>query len=93
MDVSVQDSPEQHRFVVLVDGDPRGFAAYRERDSAVVITHSEVDPELRGQGVGQELARRTLDLVRERGDRVVAQCPFFARYIGEHPEYADLLEG
>ena len=91
MDVSVQDSPDQHRFQVLVDGEPRGFAAYRLRDSAVVITHSEVDPQLRGQGVGQELARRTLDLVRERGVRVVPQCPFFARYVAEHPEYADLV--
>ena len=92
MDVSVQDSPEQHRFQVVVDGRPRGFAAYRQREGAIVITHSEVDPALRGQGVGQELARRTLDLVRERGDRVVAQCPFFARYVAEHPEYADLVE-
>ncbi|HEX8347334.1 MAG TPA: GNAT family N-acetyltransferase [Actinoplanes sp.] len=92
MDVSVQDSPEQHRFQVVVDGRTRGFAAYRQREGAIVITHSEVDPALRGQGVGQELARRTLDLVRERGDRVVAQCPFFARYIAEHPEYADLVE-
>ena len=92
MDVSVQDSPEQHRFQVVVDGRTRGFAAYRQREGAIVITHSEVDPALRGQGVGQELARRTLDLVRERGDRVVAQCPFFARYIAEHPQYADLVE-
>ena len=92
MDVSVKDSPEQHRFQVVVDGRTRGFAAYRQREGAIVITHSEVDPALRGQGVGQELARRTLDLVRERGDRVVAQCPFFARYIAEHPEYADLVE-
>ena len=92
MDVSVQDSPERHRFEVLVDGESRGFAAYRLREGAVVITHSEVDPELRGHGVGQELARRSLDLVRERGDRVVPQCPFFARYVAEHPEYADLVE-
>jgi hypothetical protein len=92
VDVSVKDSPEQHRFQVVVDGRTRGFAAYRQREGAIVITHSEVDPALRGQGVGQELARRTLDLVRERGDRVVAQCPFFARYIAEHPEYADLVE-
>jgi hypothetical protein len=92
VDVSVQDSPEQHRFQVVVDGRTRGFAAYRQREGAIVITHSEVDPALRGQGVGQELARRTLDLVRERGDRVVAQCPFFARYIAEHPQYADLVE-
>ena len=92
MDVSVQDSPAQHRFVILVDGEPNGFAAYRMRDGVLVITHSEVDPRSRGRGLGQELARRTLDLVRERGDRVVPQCPFFARYVAEHPEYADVVE-
>ncbi len=36
----------------------------------MVITHSEVDRKFRGQGLGNELARRTLDLLRERGAEV-----------------------
>jgi predicted GNAT family acetyltransferase len=92
MDYSVQDAPDKQRFEILVDGKLAGFAAYRVRDGAIVITHTQIDPAYRGAGVGAELARRTLDTLRERGVRVVPSCPFFARYIADHPEYADLVD-
>lgn len=92
MDVQVRQDSDQDRFVLLVDGDPAGFAAYRVRDGVTVITHSEVDPRFRGRGLGSELARLTLDQLRESGARIVPSCPFFARYVGEHPEYGDLVE-
>lgn len=92
MDISVSDNAERHRFEIDVDGELGGFAAYRIRDGRVVLTHTEVDPRHRGRGVGAELARRSLDLLRERGDRVVPSCPFIAKYIVEHPEYDDLVD-
>lgn len=93
MDAKVQDNPDRSRFEVLVDGELGGFATYRVRDGAVVITHSEVDSRYRGQGVGGHLARLTLDLLRERGARVVPMCPFFAKYVKKHREYDDIIEG
>jgi predicted GNAT family acetyltransferase len=92
MQTDVRDDPEQRRFVLLLDGEPAGRADYRVRDGLTVITHSEVDPRFRGQGLGSELARRTLDLLRGQGARVVPSCPFFAGYVAEHPEYDDLIE-
>jgi predicted GNAT family acetyltransferase len=91
MDVQVQDNPDRGRFELLVDGEPAGQAAYRVRDGVVIVTHSEVDPAFRGRGLAGELARQTLDTLRERGDRVVPACPFFAKYVGEHPEYDDIV--
>lgn len=90
-DFDVQDNRENHRFELLVDGAVAGLAMYRRRDDAVVITHSEVNPEYRGRGLGNELARRTLDLIRSRGEKVVTLCPFFARYVSEHSEYDDIV--
>lgn len=89
--IEVRDNRDVHRFELLVDGAVAGLAAYRLRDDAVVITHSEVDRQFRGQGLGNELAQRTLDLLRARGDKVVPLCPFFARYVAEHPEYDDIV--
>jgi len=91
MDVQVQDNPGQHRFEVLADGELAGLARYRVRDGVVVVTHSEVDPKFRGHGLASELARQTLDTLRERGDKVVPACPFFAKYVAEHPEYDDIV--
>jgi predicted GNAT family acetyltransferase len=92
METEVRDDPEQRRFVLVLDGEPAGKADYRIRDGLTVITHSEVDPRFRGQGLGNELARQTLDLLRSRNARVEPACPFFATFVAEHPEYADLVE-
>jgi uncharacterized protein len=90
-ETEVRDNAENHRFELLVDGAVAGLAAYRFRDDVVVITHSEVNPQFRGQGLGNELAERTLALLRQRGDKVLPLCPFFARYVEEHPTYDDIL--
>lgn len=87
----VDDNPARRRFEILVDGSLAGFAAYELRQDAVVFTHTEIDPEFRDTGVGGALARGALDQVRERGDRVVARCPFIAAYINKNPQYAELL--
>lgn len=90
-EIDLRDDTAAHRFRLLVDGEPAGLAAYRIRDGVVVVTHSEVDGRFRGQGLGNELARRTLDLIRSRGEQVEPLCPFFARYVSEHPEYDDIV--
>ena len=92
-DIEVRHDADGHRFELVVDGEVGGRADYRERDGAVVILHSEVEPRLRGRGLGNELARGTLDQLQRSGARVVPACPFFAAYIGAHPEYADMVDG
>ncbi|MFC7533625.1 GNAT family N-acetyltransferase [Actinoplanes sp. GCM10030250] len=90
-DYVVQDNAAEHRFELIVDGEVGALASYRERDGALVIMHTETAPEMRGRGLAGELARQTLDQLRDRGSRVVPSCPFFSHYIAEHPEYADLV--
>jgi predicted GNAT family acetyltransferase len=57
----------------------------------VVFVHTEVEPELQGQGIAQVLAAGALDQVRASGRQVVPRCPFIASYIRRHPEYEDLV--
>jgi predicted GNAT family acetyltransferase len=91
MDVEVTDSPERSRYEATVDGSPAGFAAYRLLGERLVLTHTEVDPDREGQGVGAALARGALDDARERGLMVQPMCPFVAGWIERHPDYADLV--
>jgi len=90
-EIELQDNPDAHQFELLVDGEPAGLAAYRMRDGVMVITHSEVSPRFRGQGLGDELARRTLDVIRARGGQVTPACPFFARYVEKHHDWDDII--
>jgi predicted GNAT family acetyltransferase len=91
VNVLVADNPARRRFEILVDGGLAGFAAYRVRDGLIVFTHTEIDDAFQGKGVGAQLAAGALDQVRERGEKVVPQCPFIAAFVKRHTEYADLV--
>lgn len=90
--VTVRDDSSRRAFLALLDdGTEAGSAYYRRRDGVVTFTHTEVSPELEGQGVGSALAAGALDQVRAAGEQVVALCPFVKAYADRHPEYQDLL--
>ncbi len=67
------------------------FIDYHRSGSVVTMLHTEVPVPLRGRGIGSELVRGALQLVREQGERVVPRCPFVAAYIRRHPDVEDLL--
>jgi predicted GNAT family acetyltransferase len=89
--VVVSDNPAELRYELHVDGELVGEIRYRRRHDAIVLVHTEVDPDREGEGLATELVRGALDDIRARGLRVVPYCPFVAAYIRRHPEYEDLL--
>jgi hypothetical protein len=89
--MKVIDQRGAHRFEADLEGQLAGFITYRQAGETLVLLHTEVLPELRGKGLGGRLAGATLDLVRQRGERIRIQCEFLADYVQRHPEYADLL--
>ncbi|ADL45778.1 MULTISPECIES: GNAT family N-acetyltransferase [Micromonospora] len=91
MSFLVEENTAKRRFEILVDDALAGFTAYTLRGETLVFTHTEVDDQFQGQGVGAALVRGALDQVRARGGRIVPQCPFVASFIERHPEYADLV--
>jgi predicted GNAT family acetyltransferase len=90
-DIAVSRNDSRHRYEAHLHGRRVGFSQFRAAAGQVTFTHTEVDPEYEGQGIGSTLARRALDDVRVRGEKVIAECPFIKEYIERHPAYADLL--
>lgn len=86
----VHDNTARHRFELDVEGET-AFIDYRRKGGVVTMTHAEVPAALSGKGVGSRLARGALDLVRQRGEKVVPRCSFIARFVENHAEYQDLL--
>lgn len=86
----VTDNRAEHEFELTVDGD-RAIAAYQLEDDTIVFTHTLVPKRLEGHGIGSKLIRGALDAARDRGLKVIPQCPFVKAYIDRHPEYRDLL--
>jgi predicted GNAT family acetyltransferase len=89
--MSVRDNRERRRFELDVEGSV-AFANYRMLGDAVIITHTETPPALRGRGIASELVKGALHLIRADGHKVVAGCSFVADYLEQHKEeYADLV--
>jgi uncharacterized protein len=86
----VRDNKARHRFELDVEGDI-AFANYRLTPQAVIITHTETPPALRGRGIASELVKGALDMIRADGRKVIAGCGFVVDYLRKHPEDADLV--
>ena len=86
----VRDNKAEHEFELVVDGH-RALAAYQLEGDTIVFTHTIVPKAIEGRGVASRLIRGALDQVRDRGLKVVPQCPFVAAYIKRHPDVQDLL--
>jgi uncharacterized protein len=89
--LEVVDNPARSRYELRDDGHLVGFTEYQERDGVLVFPHTVITQPKRRAGYGGTLVRAALDDVRAKGRRIVAECPFVARFVDEHPEYADLL--
>lgn len=90
MTEQVVDATDRARYELVRDGEVVGFAGYQKTDEIIVLTHTEVDPELSGQGIGGKLVRGVLDHVRELGLKVLPVCPFVEGWMAKHPDYQDL---
>ena len=92
-DVVTSHNQEKHRYEAHIDGELAGFVQYLPSVGLVTFNHTEVDDEFEGKGVGSTLVRFALDDARSDGSRrVLVTCPFITKWIGKHPEYAELLE-
>ena len=82
----------QSRYEIRIGDQVAGFAEYHEDGKRVRFTHTVVEAEFEGQGVGSRLAAFALDDARSRGLKVEPQCSFIAAYVARHQkEYADLV--
>jgi predicted GNAT family acetyltransferase len=88
-----RDEPNS-RYTMVLGDQLAGFAEYREQGGQIHFTHTVVQEEFEGQGVGSRLAAFALDDARSRGLKVVPQCSFIAAYVKRHEkDYGDLVAG
>jgi predicted GNAT family acetyltransferase len=91
-DTEVTRDEAAQRYELRVGGQLAGFAEYQTTPELIVFTHTVIEPQFEGQGLGSTLARAALDDVRAAGGRqVLPLCPFITSWIGRHAEYADLV--
>jgi len=90
MDGDVINNEARTRYELHADGGI-AVAYYEPRGDALAFVHTVVPEALQGRGLASILIKAALADVRRRGLRIIAECPFVARYIERHPEERDLL--
>lgn len=90
--IEINDNRQAGRYEMTRDGREIGFLEYRLDEPGIVLVYIEVDPSLRGQGLGERLATAVLEDCRARGLKVTPRCGWMAGYMRANPDrYADLL--
>lgn len=89
--MDVVNNKRQYRFEIALPGGEYATLEYRWLKAKMALMHTIVPKAAQGQGIGSLLVKYVLDYARAQNLEVLPYCPFVARYIKEHPEYATLV--
>nr|WP_019910084.1 GNAT family N-acetyltransferase [Paenibacillus sp. HW567] len=83
------------RFYIAGDGKDLAQITYKTDKTTgnLVIDHTFVSEDLRGQGAGEKLVRAVVDKARAEQVKIVPVCPYAVHQFKKHAEYGDVLSG
>ena len=57
----------------------------------LIIEHTFVSEELRGQNVGKQLLDKVVDFAREKNKKIIAICPYAKAKLNKNNNYLDVF--
>ncbi|RRE04466.1 GNAT family N-acetyltransferase [Mycobacteroides abscessus] len=94
-DVTVADTPDNHRFEITADGELAGFTEYLDTSldgtEVRIFFHTEIDEKFGGRGLAGTLVQSALTTSRSTGRRIVPVCPYVKKFVGKHHEFDDIV--
>ena len=69
-------------FRLIVDGRPGGYLSYEIYDGCLDIQHTVVNPELRGNKLGEVLLAEATKFAQSKGLSIVPSCSFAKKIMG-----------
>jgi predicted GNAT family acetyltransferase len=88
---SIVHEPERNRYALRLDDEVVGVADYVRDGDALAITHTGVEPRLRGRGLAGELVDFALRDLGESDLKVLPYCSYVSDFIARRPEYLELV--
>jgi predicted GNAT family acetyltransferase len=91
MEIKEQETENKGSFYVEVNGEKKAEMTYSKAGTErIIIDHTEVSDDLRGEGVGLKLVEHAVNFVRDRGIKILPLCPFTKAALQKHPEWKDV---
>ena len=91
MELKHDTSNKNNRFYLLDSEKEIGEIAYSYiNDDLIDIYHTEVNPNYRGQNLGQKLIEAVVGYARDNKLKAKASCPYVAKVFGKTDQYNDI---
>ncbi|MFN2500442.1 MAG: GNAT family N-acetyltransferase [Pyrinomonadaceae bacterium] len=92
MEIKRDEIKRKGSFYIERDGERVAELKYfRSGDGEITIYHTEVDEELRGRNVGEDLVKAAAKYARQNELKIDPQCPFARKVIERTAEYKSIL--
>lgn len=90
-EIEIKEFETKGAFIYKDDGKVGGEMTFSKAgEDKIIIDHTEVSDEFRGQGVGLALVTFAVAYVRERKIKMLPLCPFTKATLQKHPEWSDV---
>jgi predicted GNAT family acetyltransferase len=74
------------------EAQPLAEIHFTESDNgSLIVDHTYVSEELRGQGVGEKLVEQMVQFAREEQKKIIPQCTYAQKQFDRHEEFRDVL--
>lgn len=83
---------EQGQFLATSpEGKPAGDLIYEQRHGSMVIRHTGLKPEFRGEGLGEQLLEAAAAHAREHKLTILPVCAYAKKHMTPGSKYEDVL--
>lgn len=82
---------ENNKFSALENSEELAYLSYIPNGDVLTVDHTEVSPQLEGQGIGKKLVTQVVEYARSENKTIDPQCPFAKAVIDKTPEFQDIL--
>ena len=92
MEIEQIEEENKGRFEAIENKKQAGKITYTwAGQHKIIIDHTEVNPDFKGEGVAKKILNATIDFAKENKLKVIPLCPFAKSIIEKTPEYQEVL--
>jgi len=91
MNIKHRSGDSKGEFYLEENDETNAKLTYSKGDTQIIIDHTEVTNELRGQDVGKELVHHAVEYARKRNLKVIPLCSFAKATIEQDESLQDVL--
>ncbi len=91
MKIQQSENNNQGKFFIEENEKQLALMTYKKSGGVITIDHTEVDPNRRGEGIGEDLVAADVKFARKNSLKIMPTCPFAKKVIDEAPEFQDVL--